>query len=468
MTNFPNQREAPSATNSVTDRAPTEQKRPGATGKLHPFMIPGCRLTSMTSQCEGGRPLKIQVSESGPPTVSGSRPKPLLGVVPHGDPTTLSSEFSFLNGAITVSVEHKFGSATDGDLLQSVCAGQQFCTNHPVWTISDKGVQVASYKGPRSSYSFLPPGIDGTGFSYVFNAMWLKDIAPRVYQVSCCTCRGSAELETFEIHVYPNVESSATFNFGAPESKDALPSERPTTVFGLVEQIVNGMGEIVDTFQLNPAQFIEMPRGEIKITNKWEEEKSSPFAQWSGSFSVGLNPVIGLKFHETIVPALAIVQRIVPGWMRKYVNVDVYLELKGDITFKTSFDWHQRQGGKVQIHGDLGKALGGVVGIELGAEGWLGAGGSDPEGSAIYVTLHGNTSVELEGGVKVTDECEVEVEGKATWHALSVTGTVVLWHGWFGKHGGTWQVLPDATGDFSHAFFKHQSKEESEAGGTSH
>lgn len=472
QSNTHEQNEAKSASLHAKSAANTSKNHSGGTGKTHTFRIHGCTLKEITIQCAHvkNKSEKTSHDKSDSPTehkpagthghtgsdAPGSRivkvpeagakgnthsdhvspqdtKKTFLMVVPSGRTITEPHHISLLKGAIVCDLNHASGYAKTGDKVTFSCQIEDKCTKHPFWTITDRGTQVATVIGPELVYEFLPPVPEAKLLQRVFNAWWLKDIEPRSYEVICKTCKlghGLEEAQTMTVLVYPNMKSSAELSFGMPEEEKTKAHQRQGhSLSELMDQLLNGMYMIKEEFDVDPTEFIEWPRGKIAIDNGWAEDEKSHYAYWGGSLKVGLDPVIGVKFRVTLVPALAML-KIVPPSVKKYAKVDVYLEVTGGLKMTTDFNWKFTPDKKVHITGDLTKTIGGDIGLELGADVFVGKKKpTSDEDSLIYGTLHANTSFGADGGLKFTDEAEIELEAQVSWGGVSVTAKLAFWHG---------------------------------------
>ena len=309
------------------------------------------------------------------------------------------------------------------------------CSKHPLWAITDGGKPVAQIDKDTLDYEFLPPAPEHDKLESIFHAWWLKNVKPRVYEVTCKTCKASEKIGPVTINVYPSMESKVSVDFGDKEKKEEGLPDRAHTLAQVMEEFVKALHMIEEEFGQDPAKFIEWPRGKISLSNKWEEDEKSPQAYWGGALEIGLDPLIGAKFHVSI-PVLKVL-KFIPKVIRKHADVDVYVEAGGGLKLTTAIEWSLHSDHGMQVKGDLKDTLGGDITLKVGAEAFVGK----PGHNVISVELHGNTAIAADGSLKLTDEGEVELEGELSWKGLTVGGEVKFWHGLFERDAEV-EVIP--------------------------
>jgi len=407
------------------------------TGGTHHFRTNACRMQKVTARCSSVACASRELQVFANFRVTDSE---ILCLVPHGVTTSSPEKLSLLGGAIEIETEQKYGDPSDGDYVTIKATVQSPCAKHVAWTIQEAGGASTPFTGGQIKYQFLPPVADPNLLKRVFRAVWLKDVTPRIYQVQYVTCKDSAGMAPIEVRVYPNAESEVHFRFGEGEEDDA-PGGEAETISDLANMLFGGMWKYIQNFVAGDKSGIKKLKGDLKLTNKWEEDSDPGTACWTGSLMIGLDPIIGFDLKTEVVPALAAFQKVVPDFIRKWVNMSVYLEVSGDVSVHAGCTWSLASTPSEPLRSSAKGEFGGKVGVELGAKGWIGQ-AEVAEDSVIYAALHGNSSIEAEGGPEVTDQWEFKLEGSIKWPGIAVTGDINFWHGTV-SHGKTWTVIEE-------------------------
>lgn len=383
-----------------------------------------------------------------------------MALVPSGSAVEHKTALSFLDQAIVLNFKISQGTESVGDktsLKSTLTSGSGCCDKHPEWTIIDRGREVAKLKGD-STFSFLPPVVNPTEIYRVMDAWWLKDIKPRVYSVSCQTCRG--ESRSLELSVYPNIKSEASFTFGEPHERN-LGSHRIPKGSKRILDINSQFGglEIFKKLGCDLKKHIELehPKGVLKFSNGWDEQEKGHLAQWSCTLEVNLDPILGMKKKIPLVVALAVLE-LIPETFREYANIEVYAEFGVALKMESKLTFKKPTRGKTELEGEEERGLGGEFSVEVAAEAWV----AKDDYEVFTVKLYGKTGVELSGGFGFNDE-EIEFLGSAKWQGLSAGGFLRLMNGHWTTEDN-WVILGPAEAKLSRVLLteKHRAGETEE------
>lgn len=186
------------------------------------------------------------------------------------------------------------GSEFGGDAISGALQIKGGCGDHPSWVVT--GPEGKQGKSASLDFKALRSGLHAS------ELFALQGASPNVYRVEAHGCAGGRAVE---VHAYPPGQVSYALG---------------------ITKLVERIADLIKFLPIEEAQKKrwekEWFQGSAGFEGGWKEEEGSWRAYYEKSWSVGYDPLFGIKHHGPIYPLT-----LVPGWLEKWVKAGLFIEI---------------------------------------------------------------------------------------------------------------------------------------------